>query len=1260
MSSKANKRVIARSLVALMIAGHISCGPPAVNPAWAVDPNVVIGLNNEGVKALNAGNFALAIQKFQEALKLDSTYKLAKDNLAIAHNNYGLQLARSNPQEALKQFHQAYYLNRDNATTAQNVDGIIRMLGKDPHKFEDRVALGDTARKSGDFIGAIIEFSEAVKIKADAKVFTKLGDVYRVRDDLPNAIAAYQNAARAGDSAEVEVKLGQALQAKGDLPSAVKAFGQALAFKPDDSDTLDALQAAWEDALKKDPLAADNHIGLGQALQFRGDFGGAAGEYKQAIALSKGNNPIAQKLLAALPELKKKAEIDKHINNGVDLQTRKLYAPALEEYKAAIGLDPTNVQPWVNMGTCYQAQEDYDKAIDAYSKALQMDPKNAAAQQGYTTCMDARKAKQIAQAEQAGGDLYKSGKYNEAIAKYMDLLKQDPKNAAYHYNLAACYQMLKRFDEAISEYRAAIGLDPKTKTYQDALDSALKAKAEPIIAAAVKKHTDKDYTGAIDLYQQALAIQPNNAPLWFNLASAQYAREDYARARDAYQKALEVDPKGQIDDLYMMAVIDEHFNKGQQALGEYQKYLATAPGGKYLKEAKDRVTALNKNINDTQHIKSQAEIATEKAADDAYQQAVSLRDQKKYDDALAAIDKAIAAMPKEPLYPATKGQILQLKGDIDGAIAQYKLASSIDPKNDQYKKAIDDATADKAAPIGEEAVKLQQAGDLAGAVAKYQQALAILPNNAQLWRNLGSAYQALDQYQQARDAYQKAYNLDNKAEVDNLYYMAVIDETLNQGAKALSEYRQYVQAAPAGQWVNQAKPRIQALAANPNNVQKLQTQAEIKLAQQVDALLSKAVEAYNQKRYDDAIPLYQQVIQLKPKDATLVYSLGALYQAKEDMANAVIWYQKAVDMAPANKDYQAALVAAKAAQVGPVMEEGYKKQLAQDYKGAIELYQKGLQQYPDNAAGWTSLGACYQAVDDFANARSSYQKGYDLDKKSQSENLYFMAVLDENFGQGAKAAQEYTAYLQANPKGTWAVQAQQRASTLKVNPNATQKIQTTAEVKQIAEVQAAYDAAIKLQQEGKYDEAIAKYQEAIKGAPNRADIIYALGTCYHNKNDLDNAIDTYKKALAIDPKLADAKKFMIAALQAKAAPLVDAAIKKQTAATPDLPGAVIDYENALKINPDDAATWMNMGTAYQALNNNPKALSSYNRAQQLDPSPQVTGECYYYRGTLYEAMKQPANAVVEYQKYIKALPSGPSAGACKERIKILAASGGKR
>ncbi len=138
-------------------------------------------LNNEGVKLLNAHDVQLAIAKFQEALRLDPSCQLAKDNLAVAYNDRGLQL-KDNPKEAIKQFHKSMFYDPNNLTTKSNLEELIRnFMKKDPASFKDRVDLGDQARLSGDFEGAVIEYQAAFHLKDDAAVKQKLEKLANVR-----------------------------------------------------------------------------------------------------------------------------------------------------------------------------------------------------------------------------------------------------------------------------------------------------------------------------------------------------------------------------------------------------------------------------------------------------------------------------------------------------------------------------------------------------------------------------------------------------------------------------------------------------------------------------------------------------------------------------------------------------------------------------------------------------------------------------------------------------------------------------------------------------------------------------------------------------------------------------------------------------------------------------------------------------------------------------------------------------------------------
>jgi tetratricopeptide (TPR) repeat protein len=81
---------------------------------------------------------------------------------------------------------------------------------------------------------------------------------------------------------------------------------------------------------------------------------------------------------------------------------------------------------------------------------------------------------------------------------------------------------------------------------------------------------------------------------------------------------------------------------------------------------------------------------------------------------------------------------------------------------------------------------------------------------------------------------------------------------------------------------------------------------------------------------------------------------------------------------------------------------------------------------------------------------------------------------------------------------------------------------------------------------------------------NEADDYLRKGIAAQQHNDLNEAIDDYRKALAIDPKLAEARANLGAALSA--AGQFDAAIAEDT--------------KALASAPDKSAVRMNLGLAY--------------------------------------------------------------------------------
>jgi tetratricopeptide (TPR) repeat protein len=193
---------------------------PSIMGASAADEETsaeVIRLNNEGVAAQNktyrwknhrivgasskltGSEYKAVIEKFEAALKLDPNYSLARENLAAAHNNFGLYLAshEHKPTAALRELHQAVYIDPNNQTTIADLSGLIKYsLRLNPGSFAVRIKLGDQSKSSDDLAGAVVEYCAALKLKNDPQTHKKLGDAYRLLDEKDKAVAEYAAAYR--------------------------------------------------------------------------------------------------------------------------------------------------------------------------------------------------------------------------------------------------------------------------------------------------------------------------------------------------------------------------------------------------------------------------------------------------------------------------------------------------------------------------------------------------------------------------------------------------------------------------------------------------------------------------------------------------------------------------------------------------------------------------------------------------------------------------------------------------------------------------------------------------------------------------------------------------------------------------------------------------------------------------------------------------------------------------------------------------------
>jgi tetratricopeptide (TPR) repeat protein len=78
--------------------------------------------------------------------------------------------------------------------------------------------------------------------------------------------------------------------------------------------------------------------------------------------------------------------------------------------------------------------------------------------------------------------------------------------------------------------------------------------------------------------------------------------------------------------------------------------------------------------------------------------------------------------------------------------------------------------------------------------------------------------------------------------------------------------------------------------------------------------------------------------------------------------------------------------------------------------------------------------------------------------------------------------------------------------------------------------------------------------------------------------------------------------------------------------------AIEDYNEALRIAPDDANAHINRGIAYYNLGKYRRAIEDYDEALRLDPGDAIA---YYNRGLAYENRGEHARAIMDFARALR-------------------------
>ncbi len=248
--------------------------------------------------------------------------------------------------------------------------------------------------------------------------------------------------------------------------------------------------------------------------------------------------------------------------------------------------------------------------------------------------------------------------------------------------------------------------------------------------------------------------------------------------------------------------------------------------------------------------------------------------------------------------------------------------------------------------IYKEALTVQLSGNYAGAEDKYRQLLYLDSKNADRWLNFGIFYYQRNQYQKALAVLLKSLEVEQAKAV--LYYnLGVVLEKVGDREQAIRAYKNTIALDPNG--VN-AYNNLGNILYNLGDLEGAETIYRACIAanpEHFGTYLNLGNVLMDRHRVDEAVETYEKALSLKPRDPDILHNLGVAFDAKNDRAQAALYY-------------------------------GYDSYRRGEYKEAIQYYQEFLQTQTGDRDFYIALAECYQSINQHEDAINTYREGIKL------------------------------------------------------------------------------------------------------------------------------------------------------------------------------------------------------------------------------------------------------------------------------------------
>ncbi|HYX67531.1 MAG TPA: tetratricopeptide repeat protein, partial [Terriglobales bacterium] len=406
-----------------------------------------------------------------------------------------------------------------------------------------------------------------------------------------------------------------------------------------------------------------------------------------------------------------------------------------------------------------------------------------------------------------------------------------------------------------------------------------------------------------------------------------------------------------------------------------------------------------------------------------------------------------------------------------------------------------------------------------------------------------------------------------------------------------------------------------------------------------------------------ALEQYQQIVRLEPSSDNHLM-LGRLYRLGNDMLKAEAEFKTAVQMQPTSEEAVSNLALL------------YNEE--NDYAHAVQTL-NAVPEAARSAKIYATLGYTYEQQKDYKRAVDAYRKAVDLDH----DNLDSLRGLAQNLlndGQMDAALEQYKAVADADPQDAQTylrlAEIYRRTGQFDAALDNLKKVESLVP----GSLEVPYNTALVLDAQGRFPEAAQKLQTLLDQTAkadgsyspadraNRAIFLERLGNIYHEMNQEQPAVDTFRKMLELgddnasrayqeivelyrddkqyDQALAAAREASTKLPQDRTLTMVLAA---QLVDAGQEDAALTQVKSLLKGTPDDRDVYVTLTQMYSRMKRWNEAEDALRQADKLTARSEDHDSDNFLWGALYERQKKFDAAEEMFKKVIASDPRNAAA-----------------